>query len=1464
MVPAAIMVLPSWPLTSNGKLDRKALPAPNLTATTGDWRAPRTPQEEILCALFAETLGLPRIGIDDDFFELGGHSLLATRLISRIRAALELELSIRSLFEAPTVAGLVQRLNEAKTPRPALQPLERPAEIPLSFAQRRLWFLDRLEGPSPTYNIPVALRLRGPLDSAALEAALGDLVQRHESLRTIFPETLGVPRQLILEGAGARPKLTVRSIGEADLSEALSAAAQQSFDLSAQIPLRAELFVLSQSEQVLLLLLHHIAGDGWSLGPLGRDLARAYAARVQGAEPQLPALPVQYADYTLWQQQLLGSETDPQSPIGDQIAFWTKTLEGLPEQLELPTDRPRPAVASYRGDTVPLRLERELHGRLLSLARDNQASLFMVLQAGLAALFSRLGAGTDIPIGSPIAGRTDHALEELVGFFVNTLVLRTDTSANPSFRELLARVRAADLAAYAHQDLPFERLVEILNPARSLSRHPLFQIIFTFQNTPEAVLELPGIVARIEPVATNAAKCDLLFGLSERRASNGALEGIEGTIEYRTDLFERRSVEAIASRLVRLLEAVTADPSQPIGRLELLTPDERRQILVDWNDTDRDLPHTTLPDLFEAQVERSPAATALVFEQTTLTFAQLNARANRLAHLLIGQGVGPENLVALALPRSAEMVIGLLAILKAGAAYLPLDPNYPAERLTYMLEDAHPACLITTAQIARRLPDTIAHLLLDHPDTTRALIQQPETNPSDAERTQPLNPLHPAYVIYTSGSTGAPKGVVVTHQNVARLFGAAAHWFHFGPDEVWTLFHSYAFDFSVWELWGALLHGGRLVVVPHLISRSPTEFLSFLARQSVTVLNQTPSAFYQLMQAHRENPELGRSLALRYLIFCGEALELRRLEDWFQHHSDSAPILVNAYGPTETTVFVTLSELSMRSIVAPIGRSIWNTRVYVLDGGLQPVPVGVPGELYIAGTGLARGYLNRADLSAERFVADPYGAPGTRMYRTGDLAHWRADGVLDFLGRSDHQIKIRGFRIEPAEVENALSRHPSVAQATVFGREDHPGDKRLVAYVVPAEGQSTDSAALRTHLVQSLPDYMVPSAIVLLDRLPLTPSGKLDRKALPPPDFNADVNWRAPRTPEEEILCSLFAEILSVSRVGIDDNFFQLGGHSLLATRLVSRIRASLDVELSVRALFEAPTVARLADRLAVDTNANSLGVMLTLRAQGNRSPLFCIHPAAGLSWCYAGLLQHIRADYPIYGLQARGFSEPEILAQTLDEMVSDYLDQIRVIQPAGPYYLLGWSFGGLVAHALASHLQLEGEKVPILALLESYPNDPELSSRIPDEREIIMAHLEALGRDSTILGEQPPELSILKELLRDEYHVLTSLEDRYVNAMPKIYRNNVRLAGSFVPEVLDGDLLLFTATQETGAPPSEAWRPYVRGQIRVHEVACRHAQMTRPLPLADIGQAIARELEKRHSDPIPISLHRSQILRDL
>src|SRR5208337_4234249 len=745
----------------------------------------------------------------------GGHSLLATRLVSRIRAALGLELAIRTLFEAPTVAELAGRLNKAQAAKPPLRAMARPAEIPLSFAQRRLWFLDRLEGPGPTYNIPVAVRLSGsPLDAAALEAALGDLVERHQSLRTIFPETLGVPRQLILEGAMARPKLSVRSIGEADLCEALSSAAQQSFDLSAQIPLRAELFILSQSEQVLLLVLHHIAADGWSLGPLGRDLARAYAARVQGAEPQWPALPIQYADYTLCQQQLLGSETDPESPLGGQIAFWTKALEGLPEQLELPTDRPRPALASYRGDTVPLQISSDLHGRLLGLARGHQASLFMVLHAGLAALLTRLGAGTDIAIGSPIAGRTDEALEELIGFFVNTLVLRTDTSANPSFSELLARVRAVDLAAYAHQELPFERLVELLNPVRSLARHPLFQVMLAFQNTPEAVLELPGIVVRPEPVAIDTAKFELLFNLSERRAPDGTPQGIEGLIEYRTELFERSSVEAIGRRLAALLEAVVADPGQAIGRIDLLTPKERRQLLFEWNATARDVPQVTLPALFEAQVERSPEAIALVFEQSTLSYAELNLQANRLAHYLIGRGIGPENLVALALPRSAEMIVALLAILKAGAAYLPLDPDYPVERLAYMLRDARPACVLTNVQIAERLrlPEGVAQLLLDHSETAGALAQSPETNPSDAERTQPLTPHNPAYVIYTSGSAGKPKGVVGLHSGATNRLLWFGRTYPYSSGNPVLAKSSLSFIDGSTELLGPLLQGSKIVL----------------------------------------------------------------------------------------------------------------------------------------------------------------------------------------------------------------------------------------------------------------------------------------------------------------------------------------------------------------------------------------------------------------------------------------------------------------------------------------------------------------------------------------------------------------------------------------------------------------------------------------------------------------------------
>ena len=758
MVPSAFVVLDRLPLTPNGKLDRRALPEPELTPKV--LRSPRTPQEEVLCGLFAEVLGVERVGIDDNFFELGGHSLLAMRLISRIRATLDVELAIRTLFEAPTVEALAKHLDQASAARPALVALPRPAEIPLSFAQRRLWFLHRLEGPSATYNIPIAVRLKGRLEAAALEAALSDVVARHESLRTIFPDTLGVPRQEILKASAPRPRLEIVAVTEAGLAAALSATASYGFDLGREPPLRAHLFVLGDDEHVLLLLLHHIAGDGWSLAPLWRDVATAYVARLSGRAAALPALPVQYADYTLWQHQVLGREDDAQSAIARQLEFWTERLKELPDQIELPTDRPRPAVASYRGDSVPLRIATELHRSLLTLARDSQASLFMVLQAGLAALLTRLGAGTDIAIGSPIAGRTDSALDDLVGFFVNTLVLRTDTSGNPSFHDLIARVRAGNLAAYGHQDVPFERLVEMLNPARSLSRHPLFQVGLAFQNNVEAKLDLAGLAAAFEPVSTATAKFDLSLIVGEQRGSDGSPAGINGTIEFATDLFDRASIAALAERLIRLLEAAVATPELPIGRLDILSAAERHTLLREWNATAHPIAPATLPELFAAQAAKTPDAIAVVFEDQQLTYAELDARANQLAHHLQALGVGPEVIVGLCVERSLEMIIGLLGILKAGGAYLPLDPAYPPERLAFMLEDAAAPVLVIDSSMSDRLPEH--HGRVVRLDTDWSTIAQ---NPVTAPAT-PLLPGNIAYLIYTSGSTGTPKGVAITHLNV--------------------------------------------------------------------------------------------------------------------------------------------------------------------------------------------------------------------------------------------------------------------------------------------------------------------------------------------------------------------------------------------------------------------------------------------------------------------------------------------------------------------------------------------------------------------------------------------------------------------------------------------------------------------------------------------------------------------------
>ncbi|MFI6497341.1 amino acid adenylation domain-containing protein [Nonomuraea typhae] len=1244
LTPAAIVPLATLPRTPGGKLERAALPPP---PAGGRDTEPCSAAERALCELFTELLGVSA-GPRDSFFDLGGHSLLAGRLAARIRESFGVRLPVRAIFSGPTPAELAARLPADRAARPPLRRRRRPQPMPLSSAQSRLWFLNRADGRGPAGNLPIAVRLSGPMDREAMATALADVVARHEILRTVFPDRDGVPYQEV-----RAPAPVTLPLWQPDMPEAaMRTIARRAFDLTREPPFRAHLLRLGAREHILMLVLHHIAGDAWSVEPLVRDVQTAYAARAAGHCPGFDPLPVQYADYTLWQLDLGEPGRE----------HWIKALAGLPGQLTLPVDRPRPAVPSGAGGTVPVAIPPEIWTGALDLARRSHATPFMVLHAALAALLTRLGAGTDLPIGTTVAGRHDSALAGAVGSFANLLVLRADTSGDPAFAELLRRVREADLAAFDHPELPFDRLVEALNPARSRDRHPLFQVMLVLREAAEVRL-----------VHTGTAKFDLTLQLD----TDG-----NGFLEYSTDLFDRDNARSIATRFTRLLGQAVTEPELPIGRLDLLDAAERAWLTGGADPDAVPVPGETIPDRFEAQARRSPQAKAV----GALTFRTLNTRANQLAHKLIAHGARPEAVVAVDLPPGADLVVAILAVLKAGAACLPLEPSDSRQRADAVLADAGPVCVVDESWL-RDLGDWLGH--------------NPERR---------LRPGHPAYATYSSGTAG----LLVTHRDVLRLLTDAGASSGFSRRDVWA-----SSGLSPREVWGALLSGARLVIVPHSAARSPLQLLALLRREKVTVLNLTPAAFDRLVA-----DDDGRELPLRYVILDGAVPDAARVRDW----RPDGPRTIAVRAVTETTVHVVETSAHGTGRARDAGR---DPRVYVLDEHLQPVPPGVPGEVYAPVPALARGYLGRPGLTAERLPADPFGPPGARMYRTGDLAAWRRDGNLVRTGR----------------------RAPGRAGAAA----------------------------------------------------------------------------RPPYGPRVETLCELFAEVLGLPRAGVDDGFFDLGGHSLAAVRLIDRIGQVLGAALPIGSLFAAQTPAALLSLVEAGTRADPLGVLLPLRSAGSRPPLFAVHPAGGLGWCYGGLIKHL-PDRPIYALQARRHPLPATLA----DLAADYAAQIRSVQPDGPYHLLGWSAGGVIAQELAVLLA----DVQLLAILDAHPAESLRESPPPDEAEALEALLTMDGR----APEAALTLERVAEILRREGSPLAGLPTGTLAELRDVHLNTDLLMRGHDTRAYRGDALYFRATGGAlhDRRTAGAWRPHITGAIDAHDVACDPRDLTRPGPLAHIGAVIA------------------------
>jgi amino acid adenylation domain-containing protein len=1447
MVPSHFVVLDSLPLTTNGKVDRKALPAPGAHRRESDEAAvapefidelfadasnrkvagisrrstrPQTETEKAIAAIWTEVMRVENPGVYDDFFELGGHSLLAIKIISRIRDVFDVDFPTQSLFERPTIAGLAASLTELRNAKAIAKSIERRKSVgpfALSFAQEQLWFLHEMAFGSPVYNVVDMIRLGGRYNAEAVRKALQELVRRHEALRTVFRFQDGRPVQEVLPAVElAIKEIDLSSLAEQDRDRQWKRVVEEEtrrpFDLSRAPLFRVAMVHVSGKEHKLLLTIHHIIADEWSMELIHHEFAVLFNAFSHGQPSPLPELPVQYSDFAAWQREWIQGEV-----LDRQVAYWKKDLAGAPLVLELPTDKSRPAVQSFRGATEVFELPAELSEQLKTMGREQQATLFMVLEAGFMAFLHRYTGQDDILVGTPISGRTHSEIENLIGDFLNTVVLRAQFSERMSFRSLLQQVRERALGAYAHPDMPFDRLVAELSPERDASHSPLFQVMFILHNA-EGVSEVSKVSGNQE-FSTGTSKFDLSLVLSE--TSNG----LAGLFEYSTDLFEAETIRRMSGHFRTLLEAIVQNPDLSISKLRMLTEPERSQLVNGWNDTTVVHPgkKPCLHQLFEKQAARTPGKIALVFDGQEMTYRELDARANALANHLRGFGVGPDVLVGLLVERSLDMVVGLLGILKAGGAYVPLDPSFPASRLSYMAEDSKMKVLVTHRGLEENLavrPSTTVRLDSDWSEIAKG--QSASTNPAA------LSENNLAYVLYTSGSTGKPKGVAIAHAAIVNFVLSMKEEPGFTEADTLLAVTTLSFDIAGLELYLPLITGGKVVIASREDAHDPARLQERINESQCSVMQATPATWRALIHS-------GWRGSANLKILCGgEALPRDLANELVARCGE----LWNMYGPTETTVWSAVQRVERGEGPVSIGRPIANTQVYVLDKNRNLVPRGTVGELYIGGDGLARGYLNRDELTRERFVPSPF-VRNALMYRTGDLARWLPDGTVECLGRGDNQVKIRGFRIELGEVESALAGHPGVRQCVVVAREDVPGDKLLAAYFVPRDAVASPVPAdLRAHLKSALPDYMIPSAFVAMERFPLTPNGKIDRKALPKPhdqSVDSPTESLAPRDVLDQILMQIWSKILRLKHVGLRDNFFELGGHSLAAVHMMAEIKNQTGKTLPLATLFHTSTIEALADVLRKDGWKPSWSSLVPIRPQGSKPPLFLIHGAEGNVLLYRQVTQYLDKDQPVYGLQSQGLNGNDAIFTTFQEMAAAYIKEIKTVQPRGPYNFGGYCLGGVVALEMARQLMEAGEKVERVIMLESY-NLKTLSMpkfhllaplRFAQNVWFHLANLFAVRREDRrkfLREKMDTTIARLGIRLRAALRSVREMgRERVQEAFPhlKVKKVNDQAAFDYVPQPYDGRVVLirpkgyFVGQKSYGL----GWDGVVRRELEVHEL---------------------------------------------